>query len=125
MNWDVERELTWVVDHLLRSDGIYFLRSISWSSGDHSTSILCVYCDTSPFGLGIWYPLLYLGLQAPAHETFTQHEGFIFYLESLCVCAAILDAAPHLSAGQHLGVFTDNINTVQLFNSLSALPAFN
>ena len=99
MNRDVERELTWVVDHLLCSDGIYFLRSVSWSSGDHSTSILRVYCDASPFGLGIWYPSLYLGLPAPAHETFAQHEGSIFYLESLCVCAAILDAAPRLSAG--------------------------
>ena len=37
----------------------------------------------------------------------------------------LLDAAPHLSSGQHLAVFTDNVNTVQLFNSLSALPAFN
>ena len=125
VNWNVEREFTWVVNHLLRSDGIYFLRSISWSSGDHSTSILRVYCDTSPFALGIWYPSLHLGLQAPAHETFAQHGGSIFYLKSLCVCAAILDAASRLSAGQCLGVFTDNINTVQLFNLLSALPAFN
>ena len=37
----------------------------------------------------------------------------------------LLDTAPHLSSGQHLAVFTDNVNTVQLFNSLSALPAFN
>ena len=48
VNWDVERELTWVIDHLLRSDCIYFLRSVSWLSGDHSTSILRVYCDASP-----------------------------------------------------------------------------
>ena len=83
VNWDVERELTWVVDHLLRSNGIYFLRSVSWSSEDHSTSIFRVYCDASPFALGIWYPSLHLGLQAPAHETFAQHGDSIFYLESL------------------------------------------
>ena len=41
------------------------------------------------------------------------------------VSVAILDAAPHLLSGQHLVVFTDNVNTVELFNLLSALPAFN
>ena len=70
-------------------------------------------------------PSLALGLQAPAHDIFPQHRGSIFYLGALCVCSAILDAAPHLSSGQHLAMFTDNVNTVQLFNLLSALPAFN
>ena len=44
---------------------------------------------------------------------FAQQEGSIFYLESLCVYAAILNAAPCLSPNQRLAVFTDNINTVQ------------
>ena len=47
------------------------------------------------------------------------------YLEALCICAAILDVAPRLLPDQHLAVHTNNINTVQLFNLLSALPAFN
>ena len=125
VNRDVERELTWVVDHLLRSDGIYFLRSVTWSDDDHSSTVLHVYCNASPFAMGFWYPSLALGFQAPAHHIFAQQKGSILYLESLCVCAAILDAAPCLSTNQHLAVFTDNINTVQLLNSLSALPAFN
>ena len=125
MNRDVERELGWVTDYLLHSDGIYFLCSVSWCHDDLSPSVLHVYCDASPFTLGIWSPSLALGLQAPAHDIFTQHGGSIFYLEALCICSAILDAAARLSSGQHLAVFTDNVNTVQLFNSLSALPAFN
>ena len=125
VNRDVERELGWVIHHLLHSDGIYFLCSVSWSHDDLSLSVLYVYCDASLFALGIWYPSLALGLQAPAHDIFAQHGGSIIYLEALCVCSAILDAAPRLSSGQHLAVFTDNVNTVQLFNSLSALPAFN
>ena len=64
-------------------------------------------------------------MQAPAHEIFAQQGGSIFYLEALYVCAAILDATPRLQPNQCLAVFTDNINTVQLFNLLSALPAFN
>ena len=114
-----------MINHLLHSDGIYFLCSVSWSHDDLSPSVLHVYCDASPIALGIWYPSLALGLQAPAHDIFAQHGGSIFYLEALCVCSAILDAAPRLSSGQQLAVFTDNVNTVQLFNSLSALPAFN
>ena len=50
VNRDVERELGWVIDHLLHSDGIYFLRSVSWSHDDLSPSVLHVYCDASPFG---------------------------------------------------------------------------
>ena len=125
VNRDVERELTWVVEHLLRSDGIYFFRSVTWSDDDRSSTVLHVYCDASPFAMGFWYPSLALGFQAPAHQIFAQQEGSIFYLESLCICVAILDAAPHLSPNQRLAVFTDNINTVQLFGSLSALLAFN
>ena len=121
VNRDVERELTWVVDHLLRCDGIYFLRSVTWSADDLSSTsgLACVdYCDASPFAMGFSYPSLALGFQAPAHHIFAGQEGSIFYLEALSVCAAILDATPCLLPDQGLAVFTDNINTVQLFNSL-------
>jgi hypothetical protein len=114
-----------VVGHLFCSNGIYFLRSVSWSFEVLSPSILHVYCDASPFALGFWYPSLAQRFQAPAHQIFAQQSGSIFYLEALCVCAAILNAAPRLLPEQCLAVFTDSLNTVQLFNSLSALPAFN
>jgi len=37
----------------------------------------------------------------------------------------ILDAVTHLPKGECLAIFTNNINTVQLFNSLTALHNFN
>ena len=58
VNRDVGRELTWVADHLLCSDGIYFPLSVSWSYDDLSPSVLHVYCNASPFAMGFWYPLL-------------------------------------------------------------------
>ena len=97
----------------------------TWSYNDLLSFVLHAYCDASPFAMGFWYPLLALGLQATVHQTFAQQEGSISYLESLRICAAILDAAPCLLPDQCLAVFTDNISTVQLCNSLSALPAFN
>ena len=66
-----------------------------------------------------WYPTLV------AHEILAQQGDSIFYLKVLCVCAVILDAASHFQPSQYLTFFTDNINTVQLFNLLSALPIFN
>ena len=72
--------------------------------------VLHVYCDASPFAMGFWYPSVTLKCQAPAHHIFSQQEGSIICLESLCVCAAILDAAPRLSPDQRLAVFRDNIN---------------
>ena len=95
VNRDVERELTCIVNHLLHS--------VIWSYDDLSSTILHVYCNTSPFAIGFWYPSLALGFQAPAHQIFfAQQVVSIFYLESLYVCAAILDVAPCLSPNQCL-----------------------
>ena len=123
VNRDVERELTWDVDHLLHLDDLS--SSITSSSDDLSPFVLHVYCYASSFARGFWYPSLALGFQATAHQIFAQQQGSIFYIKFLCSCVAILDAAPHLLPDQCLVVFTSNMNTVQLFNSLSALPAFN
>ena len=79
-----------MADHLLRSDGIYFLRSVSWSYDDLSPSVLHVYCDASSFTMGFWDPTLAQGFQVPAHQIFAQQGGSIFYVEALCVSAAIL-----------------------------------
>ena len=49
----------------------------------------------------------------------------IFHLEALCVCAAFLHTIALAPAGTWNVVFTDNINTVQMFNSLTTLPSLN
>ena len=43
----------------------------------------------------------------------------------MSVLPSLIQHLARLLPDQRLAVFTDNINTVQLFNSLSALPAFN
>ena len=115
VNRDVEKELTWVADHLLHSDGIHFPCSVSWSYDALSPSIL--HCLLRCFSLchGFLVPLsVAQGFQAPAHQNlFTRQARSIFYFEALCVCAAILDAAPRLLPDQRLAVHRDNINTIQ------------
>ena len=59
---------------------------------------------------------------ATAH-VFKGHNESIFHLEALCVCAAFPHTIALAPAGTWNVVFTDNINTVQMFNSLTALPS--
>lgn len=56
----------------------------------------------------------------------------IFFFEALCVCSAVHEARDLavLDSDSHyvhstLAVFTDNTNTVDIFNSLRAKPVFN
>ncbi|KAI5984525.1 hypothetical protein EDD15DRAFT_2121671, partial [Pisolithus albus] len=67
--------------------------------------------------MAFWFPSLNVGFQAHIPATGPAHT--IFYFEALAVCSGILEASPHLA------VFSDSLNTVQLFNSLSALPTMN
>lgn len=49
----------------------------------------------------------------------------IFYFEALCVLCALTDAAHWIGKGVRLLIYTDNLNTVHIFNSLSCLPSYN
>jgi hypothetical protein len=48
----------------------------------------------------------------------------IFYFEALSVLSAILHSSSFVSQIRKLTIYTDNLNTVQMFNTLSALPAY-
>ncbi|KIJ66315.1 hypothetical protein HYDPIDRAFT_61092, partial [Hydnomerulius pinastri MD-312] len=73
--------------------------------------------------LGFWFPSANLGFQSIITES--EPSNTIFFYEALTVCAAILEAIKRIPMGGRLAVFTDNLNTVQLFNSLAALPTMN
>ncbi|KAI6007089.1 hypothetical protein EDD15DRAFT_2383953 [Pisolithus albus] len=122
VNRDVERELSWAVQHLLVSDGVFFLKSEAWTSGPADASFH-VYCDASLVGMAFWFPSLNVGFQARVPAT--GPACTIFYFEALAVCSGILEASSHVPHGGKLAVFSDSLNTVQLFNSLSALPTMN
>ena len=49
----------------------------------------------------------------------------IFYFEALSVLSAILHSTSFGFPINRLTVYTDNLNTVQIFNSFSALPIYN
>jgi hypothetical protein len=123
VNRDVVRELTWVVNHLRSAEGVFFFKSVSWSFAHLPDSVLRVYTDASGSGLAFWFPSLNIGFQSPLPGS--APIGTIFYYEALAVTAALLNAIPRLDSGHRVAVFTDNLNTVSMFNSLAALPPYN
>ncbi|KAJ7636294.1 hypothetical protein FB45DRAFT_705125, partial [Roridomyces roridus] len=74
--------------------------------------------------MGFFIPALGLAFQS-ALPSDVDPELKIFFFEALCVCSAIHYAGKHLPAGSRVTVHTDSSNTVDIFGSLRALPAYN
>ena len=123
INRDVVRELLWFAQHIRGSSGVHVLSSVAWSYNNLPPLTFLGYTDASETGLGFWFPSLRSGYAAslsPSHSPPT-----IFFLEALAVLAAIKQAASILPHGARLAIFTDNFNTVGMFNTLAALPQLN
>ena len=123
INRDVVRELHWFAHHVRGSSGVHVLSSVAWTFDNLPPSTFLAYTDASEVGLGFWFPSLdsgYAASMSPSHSPPT-----IFFLEALAVLAAIQKAASLLPHGARIAIFTDNSNTVGMFNTLAALPKLN
>ena len=120
VNNSVRDDFAWAARHVESSSGVHILSSSDW---DPSSADFTAYCDACPNGLGFWYPALDVGFHSPtpAHSEMTG----IFYFEALCVFCALTDIARRTARGAKVVIFTDNLNTVQIFNSLACLPEYN
>jgi hypothetical protein len=127
INLDVKRDLSWYLDHLRSSSGIFMFRAIDWNP--HVDTDFTILCDACPAGMGFWTTELAVGFYAavPADAP----KNTICFWEATCVLSAIEwfcnSQRTTLSADHpaRLTIFTDNLNTVQIFSSLSAEPAYN
>jgi hypothetical protein len=120
VNNAIRSDLLWAVDHLSRLSGTRVLQSLDW---DPDTADVTAYCDASLNGLGFWFPGLSAAFWAPIPED--PPKDTIFYFEALSVLSAIIHSTTFGFPVDKLVVYTDNLNTVHMFNSLSALPAYN
>jgi hypothetical protein len=120
VNNAIRSDLMWAVDHISRLPGTHLLQSREWIP---EAADLTVYCDASLTGLGFWFPGLETGFWSPVPDDCPKDT--IFYFEALCVLSAIMQSTTLGIPVNRLVVYTDNLNTVQIFNSLSALPAYN
>ncbi|KAF5335351.1 hypothetical protein D9611_011685 [Ephemerocybe angulata] len=117
----VRSDLTWARNHIVASSGVHLLKCAHWDP--HDEADITVFCDASLQGMGFWIKSLNLGLYADTIDT--QGEEFIFFHESLCVLSALHYMDVELGMPRRATIFTDNSNTVDIFNSLAASPRIN
>jgi hypothetical protein len=127
INLDVKRDLSWFLDHVRSSSGIFMFKAINWNP--HVDADFTILCDACPAGMGFWTAELLLGFYAAVPVG--APKDTIFFWEATCVLSALewfcTSQRTMISAERpaHLTIFTDNLNTVQIFSSLSAEPAYN
>ncbi|KAJ7222738.1 hypothetical protein B0H12DRAFT_1031238, partial [Mycena haematopus] len=126
VNEAVRADLTWLADHVENADGILLIKSVDFHPDEAN---LRIFCDASTHGdgrggMGFYIPALGLGFQSGL-PTGINPALKIFFYEALCVCAALHHAATLLPTGARLTIYTDSSNSVSMFNSLKALPAYN
>ena len=120
VNNSIRSNLLWAVDHLSWLPGSRVLQSLDW---DPDSTDITAYCDMSLTGLGFWFPGLNAGFWSHVPEN--PPKGTIFYFEALSVLCAIIHSTSFGFPIHKLVIYMDNLNTMHMFNSLSALPAYN
>ncbi|TFK38309.1 hypothetical protein BDQ12DRAFT_606353 [Crucibulum laeve] len=112
------RELLWFAEHIKHSNGICILSSLKWSA-DNADFV--AYSDACPSSMGFWIPSLSLGFQCQTDRP----SSAIFYLEALTLLSGphwiVTNICPQCST--QIVLYTDNSNTVSMFNTLHAQPS--
>ena len=120
LNKRTKRDLLWIAHHLDCNCRVYLLRARAWTP---SEAHLTIFCDASLEGIGIWCPFLQRAFTpADMPDTPPGMQGNIFWYEALTVLAALRWACslPRRTSPFRVAIFTDNLNTVQIFHSLRA-----
>ena len=112
VNATIRFELSWFSHHGKRLGGVHIMESIAWKPCDAD---FVFFCDASLDSLGCYLPASLTGFLT-RQPAWVPHDN-IFYLEALCVCWAIHVAHRQSLRGRVL-IFTDNENTVAMFNRL-------
>ena len=80
-----------------------------------------IYCDTCPEGMGFWYPVLKDGYYTPVNVP----SDVIFYFKALCILSAIVNVQAKAHWRVKILIYTDNMNSIDIFCSLCCLPQHN
>ncbi|KAJ3751962.1 hypothetical protein EV360DRAFT_89206 [Lentinula raphanica] len=127
LNEAVKRDLNWFIYHVERSSGTYLFDGMDWNPSTECN--MTIYCNACLTGMGYWIPELLLGFYSPIPVERSAHP--IFFFEALAVLSALvwygssMRSDSSLSGRLRLVIFTDNTNTVDIFDSLSARPDYN
>jgi hypothetical protein len=120
INQGLINDFQWFASHVERSDGVHIFRDPGW---DPETADLIAFSDACLTGLGFFFPSLLLGYQT--HIPHGPPKDTIFFFEALAICSAIHYSASRVPLPNHLTIFSDNSNSVNMFNTLRAKPMYN
>jgi hypothetical protein len=113
-------DLHWFVSHVESSYGIRIFEATDWAANEAE---LTVYGDASGVGMGFYVVESSAGFQSTLpHNT---PKDVIFYFEALVVLSIVEKVCSQSSVPKRLVVFSDNMNTVDIFSSLRAKPSYN
>ncbi|KAF9034568.1 hypothetical protein BJ165DRAFT_1356210 [Panaeolus papilionaceus] len=115
----IRNDLRWAISHIRSSPGIRILDNLHWHPSEADFTI---YCDASLTGMGFYSRELHLGFTCSITHT---EDQIIFYNEALCVLSALTWLDDREALAKRIVIYTDNTNTVDIFNSLRASPRFN
>lgn len=121
VNNSIITELRWMADHMDRSQGLLFYKSLDFSP--QCQDVVVAYTDASGIGLGLWFPDEDFACQCALPET--SSSDTIYFMEALAVCSAIHAIQNMAEVPPRMLIYTDNQNVVAMFNTLRAQPAYN
>ena len=118
----IHNDLYWVCKHIWHSSDVYLLHSLDWN--EHKADVV-IFCDACLEGMGFWY--LFITIPTAYYSSTPQRilPQFIFYYEALCVLSTLHHTSHILPFSSCILIYTDNTNTVNIFYTLCALPAYN
>lgn len=119
INKSVRRDLTWVAQQLETTSGICMLYASVWGP---QSAALTIFCDASLSGLGFWCPQMNVGFMSDLPLAPPRLTSVIFWFEALTVISALdwVSSLPRGASPLRLAIYSDNLNTVQIFDSLRA-----
>lgn len=100
--------------------GVKLLSSISWDVEDADA---IVFCDACMEGLAFYYPDRCVGFYSPVPDDAAR--DIIFYFEALAIASACNDLKNTMTRHSMIVIYTDSMNTVDIFSSLKCQPEFN
>ncbi|OSD08153.1 DNA/RNA polymerase [Trametes coccinea BRFM310] len=123
INARVKRDLLFIASIFERHGGIHIIKASTWGP---DAADIAIYCDACLTGMAFWTPNLAIAFVADCPDAPSGLEDNIFWFEALTVLAALewIAASGH-PLPSRLAIFTDNLNTVQMFDSFRANRHFD
>jgi hypothetical protein len=120
VNQRVVKDLSWLAHHFAAGNGIFMLDAIAWNARDAD---LVLFTDASSLAMGIWVPNIDTGFSFPL-PSYPRTDS-IFFFEAYAVCCALHYASTFHPPAYRVAIYSDNANTVEIFNTLKAHDEYN